>query len=318
MADYTRLTPQDLDTILAAYDLGELVFARPLTGGQANSSYQLTCATGTYTLSVCDEKTADEIHALVQLLLCLGEQGFPTTRPVLPVLKGAAQGLFVRFDDKPVYIKTFLPGELVRELTPAMTAQVGAAMADLHGTALPRQVEDALPQAFPYGFARFDEVIRAGLDHEFPPWLQDKKDWLSGHLDLAMPKGLIHGDIFWDNLLFEGGRLSAVLDFEEACRYYCLFDLGMAVVGCCSDSGRLVMENLHGLLLGYQSQRPLSDSEKEQFRPFLVYAATAAAFWRFRQYHLRRPDPDKQESYKALSDLADQAQTLTARDFFKG
>jgi homoserine kinase type II len=106
-----------------------------------------------------------------------------------------------------------------------------------------------------------------------------------------MARGLIHGDIFWDNLIFKKGTLTAVLDFEETCHYFLLFDLGMAAVGCCSAEGRFqCRKRSPGCYGATKTAALLTDSEKAQFVPFLVYAATATAFWRFRQYNLRYPD----------------------------
>ena len=124
-------------------------------------------------------------------------------------------------------------------------------------------------------------------------------------IDLTMARGFVHGDIFWDNLLFNNGKLTAVLDFEEACQYFLLYDLGMAAVGCCSAKGRFNAEKITWLLRGYQDLRPLTGPEKAQFIPFLVYAATATAFWRFRQYNLRYSDLNMEATYKEMADLAD-------------
>lgn len=302
MADYTKLNQTDIETLLDRYDLGPLEAAAPLSGGQANSSYQLTTPKGYFTLSVCDEKTAKETRVLTRVLEALASHGFPTTH-LVPARDGRA---FVTFREKPVYIKTYLDGEVSRDLDPAMLAQVGQAMARLHTLPAP----DGLPPAFPYGLAYFNEVLDTEISHPFKEWLSGKKAYMEATLDLSMARGFIHGDIFWDNLLFDRGNLVAVLDFEEACQYFFLYDLGMAAVGCCSSDGSFDRDKVSRLVRGYQARRPLSGKEKGQFTPFLVYAATAAAFWRFRQYNIRRPDPARADTYQELAALADQAAGL--------
>ncbi|WDP88379.1 MAG: homoserine kinase [Desulfobacter sp.] len=303
MADYTKLDVKDINDILGSYDLGRAEKAVPLSGGQANSSYRLNLSKGNFTLCVCDEKTPDEVEVLTRVLDYIDAGGFPSTRAV----HTAEGSSFIIHDGKPVYIKEFLPGKVVRDLDRSMLEQVGDAMAKLHELEPPA----GLPQAFPYGLGHFDEVLDSqGLSHPFKDWLAEKETWLKGELDPAMARGFIHGDIFWDNLLFDKGRLSAVLDFEEASLYYLLYDLGMAAVGCCSARGQFDRDKIDGMLRGYQNRRPLSRREREQFIPFLVYAATAAAFWRFRQYNLRHPDPDLADYYEELAALADQAGDL--------
>ena len=131
-----------------------------------------------------------------------------------------------------------------------------------------------------------------------------------------MKQGLIHGDLFWDNLVFDGETLAAVLDFEEACCYYLLFDLGMCAVGCCSQKGGLVPDLIRSLVRGYEQTRQLTDKERGQFGYFMEYAAVATSLWRFRQYNIRRPDPVRADSYQEMSSLPDQARNMDCRMFF--
>ncbi|MCG8683263.1 MAG: homoserine kinase [Desulfobacterales bacterium] len=302
MADYTKLDIKEIHTLLENYDLGTFESVEPLSGGQANSSYKIKTKKGWFTLSVCDEKTAQELLTMTRVLKRLSEHSFKSTR-LICTTNGKP---FVDYQSKPVYVKEFIDAEVIRDLDESMLNQVGSAMAILHGIEAP----DDLPQAFPYGRASFDEILKIDIDHPFKNWLEKKTVFLDSALDLSMAKGFIHGDIFWDNLLFKKGRLAAVLDFEEACHYYLLYDLGMASVGCCAENGQFITKKIKALLKGYQISRPLTDKEKELFRPFLVYAATAATFWRFRQYNIRYPQADLGDSYQELAGLADQAESM--------
>ena len=70
------------------------------------------------------------------------------------------------------------------------------------------------------------------------PWLAEEIDYLEQHITDNLPKGLIHGDLFYDNLLFDPlsgmpGGFKAIIDFEEACHYHLIFELGMGMVGAC-------------------------------------------------------------------------------------
>ncbi len=302
MADYTLLKNEDIETILKQYDLGDLNSATPLSGGQANSSYRLSTTRGRYTLSVCDEKTTEEVHTLTRVLTHLEVHNFPATRLVSPINNNK----FITFNDRPVYIKQYLEGEVVRKIDGPMLEQVGDAIGQLHALPTP----EYLPTAVVYGLDHFEEIRTADISHPFKGWLMDKKNWLESELDLTMVRGLIHGDIFWDNLLFDKGKLTALLDFEEVCQYFLLYDLGMAAVGCCSSEGSFNAEKITWLLKGYQKRHPMAVNEKAQFIPFLAYAATTTAFWRFRQYNLRYPDSNLAKSYKEMVALADQAPAL--------
>ncbi|MBU0972795.1 MAG: homoserine kinase [Proteobacteria bacterium] len=305
MADYTHLTPEIIKELIREYDLGELVSMAPLDGGQANSSVKINTRAGAFTLSVCDEKNQEDIRNLTRVLTHLEAHKFPCTR--LVTTRDATP--FIHYDGKPVYVKAFIEGEVCPNLSPKMLVQVGTAMAKLHGL-------DPVPGMaghFPYGLQSFDEIF--DTSHPYVDWLRGKKKFLETAIDPAMKKGVIHGDIFWDNLVFSHGRLTAVLDFEEACTYYTLFDMGMAAVGCCAPRGSLSMDRIKQLITGYQQVCPLTKPEKKQLKIFVEYAAVSASFWRFRQYNLRYFSSAKKDNYRELSILADQVHAMDAGCF---
>ncbi len=305
MADYTKLTIKIVKKLIAGYDLGEFESMTPLDGGQANSSVKISTKTGLFTLSVCDEKNQEEIQCLTRVLSHLEAQGFPATR----LVRTQSKKSFILHGGKPVYIKEFLAGEVCSNLSPRMLVQVGQAMAKLHGLEAPQ----GLPKQFPYGLKTFNEIFDG--NHPYVDWLREKKKFLETAIDPTMDKGFIHGDIFWDNLLFSDQSLVAILDFEEACIYYKLYDLGMAAVGCCAKSQTFSMDRVKQLVAGYQQVCPLGDAEKKQLKIFMEYAAVAASFWRFRQYNLRYPTPDKKDNYLELSSLADQVHAMDKGQF---
>lgn len=307
MADYTKLTLKIVKELIAEYNLGEFKSMTPLDGGQANSSMKISTLTGTFTLSVCDEKNQDDILCLTRTLTYLEAQGFPCTR--LIVTRNGSP--FILHETKPVYIKEFLTGEVCRDLSWGMLIQVGNTMAKLHALALPPD----LPEQFPYGLESFEELFGVGILHPYVNWLRQKKEFLLTAIDQTMARGFIHGDIFWDNLLFSNNTLVAILDFEEACAYYKLYDMGMAAVGCCAQNKKFSMDRVKQFVKGYEQVCPLTDPEKKQLKIFLEYAAVAASFWRFRQYNLRYPSPDKKNNYLELSCLADQIHSMEEQKF---
>ena len=301
MANYTKLTSPELKTLLDNYDLGEVLQVSPLEGGQANSSLKVSTVRETFTLSICDEKNGEDIENLTSILAYLDEKRFPTTK----LIKTKDDKKFVFHKSKPVFIKRFLQGEVIHDLTPTMIRQVGRAMAHLHSL----EPLDSMKSYFPYGIEAFDTLLKEEFTHEYLDWLANKKSYLERTMDPDMPRGFIHGDIFWDNVLFDEDLLVAILDFEEACHFYKLFDIGMAAVGCCSNNGNFNLSHITELLGGYAEICPFTTHEKSQLNVFIEYAAVAASFWRFRQYNIRHPNPDNAESYKELSALADQIHT---------
>lgn len=307
MAEYTKLTNDDVKVLLDAYDLGELASISPMQGGQANSSFKITTSDGRFILSVCDEKNTREVDCLTQILMHLENHNFPTSRPVR-TRKGS---FIISQGDKPAYIKKYMDGEVIKALSTAMLIQVGETMAALH--ALP--LLEIMPESFPYGMDSFDEIFEINMEHPYIDWLKRKKNFLKQSIDPGMARGFIHGDIFWDNLLFSNERLIAVLDFEEACHYYKLYDIAMCAVGCCGKGGRFDMEKVVSLLKGYQQHVLFTLQEKKQLKVFMEYAAVAGSFWRFRQYNIKYPSNAMSESYRELSSLADHIHEMTEDEF---
>ena len=300
MAEYTKLSPLDLQALVGKYNINGPVSVHPMEGGQANSSFKINTRDKAYILSVCDEKNPREIQTLVQILEHLRVHKFPTSRP----LATRTGDKIITHMGKPVYLKEFIPGQLKKNLDSAMVYHLGEGLKHLHQIPVP----DQLPHGFPHGLTAFENFLNKNHPHPFSHWLKDQWEFLGSRLDPTMPKGLIHGDVFWDNLIFDGNKLKAILDFEEACHYYLIFDLAMAAVGTCSREGKFDFNKVEALLRGYGG--PLSCHQGEQLGVFLVYAATAGAFWRFCQYNIHHPDPQKKESYKELSPLADQIRSL--------
>jgi homoserine kinase type II len=174
-------------------------------------------------------------------------------------------------------------------------------MARLHEIPAPSY----LPQSFPYGRSHFAEVTDSNLRHAYIDWLSEKTRYLHKNIPQHLPMALIHGDVFFDNVIVKGDQLMAIIDFEEACHYYRGFDLGMAIVGVCRDRQGISFKQAGQLIRGYQKKAALESIERESLKAFTIYAAVATSFWRFRQYHLRRPEPRLYEKHVEMQILAD-------------
>lgn len=307
MATYTTLDSSTVQTLLSAYNLGEIRDITPMSGGNANSSMIIDTGASKYVLSVCDEKNFDEISSLTATLDLLNKNTFPTSRLVKTVEGDSC----LHYQGKPVYVKEFIDGTVVKKLTPQMISQVGEALAKLHAIAPERYH----PNGFAYGLADFPTLFdRQG---DYPAWLADKTEMLKRCCPTGLPKGLIHGDLFYDNILFTGPNLSALLDFEEVCNYYLIFDLGMCAAGCCPTDSGFSLKLARALAEGYQRIRPLEPIERDLFQSHVVYGATATSFWRYRQFNVIIPTPDRAEDHLEMTMLADEVHAIPPQDFLQ-
>ena len=307
MTVYTQISRKELDQLLAQYDIGAVIDFEGLRAGQANSNFKLTARTGTYILSICDEKDFSEVEQLAGILLYLEKRGFQTTR----VIKSIAGNLVVSHDDKPAFLKYFLEGSIPDEISQKNARRLGREIACLHQIKPP----PGLPSKFAYGLECFGDVIDASADSEYRLWLKSKMAYLEKAISPELPRSIVHGDIFYDNTLFKDDELIAIIDFEEVCNYYRIFDLGMCAVGSCAGKGGLDFGKTRALMEGYNEIEKLQELEKKRFQTFIIYAATATSFWRFRQYNLLFPNHRKSKTYTQMNLIADQLHAFPPDDF---
>lgn len=301
-----RLQLLDIKKIARQYGLTVSAF-EPFSGGASNSSYLLQADKNRYVLTRFTNKEFPDVTKLAQLLRLLDEHNFPSTRLVLLPTGEAA----LMYRAKPVILKRYISGQVCSALDNAMLHQIGAAMARLHQIPPP----DFLPDEHPYGIQLFSSVIGRDINTEYESWLAGQLRYFEQHIPPNLPRGLIHGDLFYDNVLFEGG-LKAIIDFEDACCYYKAFDLGMAIVGLCTKATKLAPSAARALLMGYQQVRVLEEREKESLPLFIEYAATATSYWRFWKYHIHAPQAQKADKHWEMVRLAKQARAIPKASLF--
>ncbi|MCH8275266.1 MAG: homoserine kinase [Armatimonadetes bacterium] len=307
MSRNTPLQQHDIHKLAGKYALTEVGF-EPIEGG-ANSSYALHTHQGDYVLTVFDEKSWADVVKIGQLLLLLADCEFPTTR-LVPPTKG---GLATMYRDKPVMLKEYIVGHVFKDLDKTMVSQVGVAMARLHQVPAP----DFLPDKHPYGLQVFSRVIDRNINPTYESWLAEQLAYLARSIPSHLPRGLIHGDMFYDNVLFEGRELRAIIDFEEACHYYGVFDLGMGIVGLCADETTIALDRARALVNGYQQVKCIEEREKEALQLFVEYAATATSYWRFWAYQIYTPTARKANKYRQMVGLAEEVRAIPKERFLE-
>ena len=311
MALYARLDRAAVQGLARRFGIDDITVFSVMDGGRENTSYCIETHSGKYVLTLCDQKSLQQATNLASLLVYLTDHGIRTSRVVAP-LEGP---IVILHDEKPVMLKHHVDGDIAANLTGDLLVQLGEEMARLHKISAPSY----LPRSFPYGRSYFPEVLNSNLDHAYIDWLSEKKSYLQEQIPQNLPMTLIHGDVFFDNLIVQGDQLMAIIDFEEACHYYRSFDLGMAIVGACRDRQGICFEKAKRFIRGYQNNMTLESVEREALKTFAVYAAVATSFWRFRQYHVRRPEPqlcDKHVEMQTLADTISEYSDLSFTELF--
>ena len=297
MGLYAHLDRAAVESLARRFGIDDITAFSVMDSGSENTNYCVETNSGKYVLTLCDQKSLQHATNLANLLGYLTEQGIRTSRVVVPP-KGP---VVILHDQKPVILKRYVDGNITANITGNLLLQLGEEMARLHKISTPSY----LPKSFPYGRSYFPEVTDSSLDHAYIDWLSEKNSYLQKRIPENLPMTFIHGDVFFDNLIVRGDQLIAIIDFEEACHYYRSFDLGMVIVGTCRGRQGISFRKARRFIRGYQNDMTLRSDERECLQAFAVYAAVATSFWRFRQYHLRRPEPRFYDRHVEMQTLAD-------------
>ena len=277
----TRLDRADLQAVLDRYDVGQPVDFWPAAHGIENSNYFVRTRTEgaprEWVLTILEQ--APNAGAVFAPLLDLC---FAAGLPVAPVRRNAAGNLQESLRGKPLLLTPRLRGSHPQEPSTAQVAALGAIIAKLHLTtrnpsfATPNHPRD---ESWLTRTAKAVGGQLAGDDARLLECALRRVASLLHRDDLAdLPGGIIHGDLFRDNVLFDGDRLTGLLDFHHASKGWLIYDLAVAVNDWCSDlEGCLNEGQANALLAAYHEHRPLAQAEIERFPDFMTYAALA--FW---------------------------------------
>ena len=269
MAVYTNLGAEDLAALIAAYDVGELVSAKGIAEGVSNSNWLIETTgsdgTGARFILTMYEYRIDT----AQLPFYLGLLDHLSARdcPVPRTIHDRTGAAYRTIGDKAVALIEFLPGVSVDRPTPAQAEAVGAALAQLHGAV--GDFDKSLAQAM--GLAEWRRLLEncgrealAGIDPALPELAFSELDYLDAHWPDGLPRDVVHCDLFPDNVLMLGDRVSGLIDFYFAAEDFLAYDLAVThAAWCFEDRGkRFRPEISDALLTGYASGRGLSDAER--------------------------------------------------------
>jgi homoserine kinase type II len=261
MAVYTDVTDEELQQFLAGYDLGTLMSYKGIAEGVENSNFLLHTSTGAFILTLYEKRVAaGDLPFFLNLMEHLAARGLTCPQPVRN-RGGEALGQLAR---RPAAIVTFLDGVWIRRPSAAHCGAVGDALAQLHlaGADFDMTRRNGLSVAgwrplVETAAARAD-TVQAGLCDAIAAELARlERDW-----PRDLPQGVIHADLFPDNVFFLGDRLSGLIDFYFACTDALAYDVAVCLNAWCFEPDHSYnMTKGRALLHGYMRKRALSAPE---------------------------------------------------------
>ena len=294
---YTEVSFQDASDIVTAAELSNLVHLEKLSGGWTNSNYKLSLNDNTNrVLKIWDGQTFDEVNYLLSISTYLSDNGVPTPSPI-PFSNG--EFVIVK-NDLAWTLLPFVEGTWL-EPNDSSLYSLGRIQASLHLVVPPVNLKDK----YSMGDSLFDKLFSiADKRNEWSDFLYMLKSEINTLKQNIgdLPRGIIHGDLFPDNILGTNKTVNSILDFEEVCYDILAFDLVMTFVGCGWENGEPVVERWRALLEGYQSVRALSHEEMNSLSDLHRLATLSIAAWRYWQFVINLPDTEHTDRYLEMTD----------------
>jgi homoserine kinase type II len=261
MAVYTDVAAEDLTKFLAGYELGELLSYKGIAEGVENSNFLVHTGQGHYILTLYEKRVAaGDIPFFLGLMEHLAARGITCPQPVKN-RKGETLG---HLCGRPAAIVTFLDGMWIRRPDPRHCYALGAALARLHlaGADFAPKRRNALSVD---GWRPLYEQAASRADTVQPgigKIIQDELAHLERHWPANLPQGVIHADLFPDNVFFLGNALSGLIDFYFACTDTLAYDVAICLNAWCFEPDHSYnVTKGRELLQGYLRTRPLSPAE---------------------------------------------------------
>ena len=285
MSVYTELNDADMAAILSGYSLGTLCSFQGIAAGIENSNFFVDTDQGRFVLTIFERMEEQELPYFMRLMKHLSHHGLSC--PDVMVREDGS--LLFDVGDKKGCIVSCLGGRTLDELNMAQLRSSGHALATLHraGAGFPER------RSNPTGIRWLSETILGMQEDMAARYGSDAAGLLHDELVFQqaqnpdLPQGVIHGDLFVDNILFEGDEVTGVIDFYYAHDAAYAMDIAISLNAQAILLGRDDAERMQAFLEGYASLRPLGNEERAALPGLLRLAALR--FWSSRLYDALYP-----------------------------
>jgi homoserine kinase type II len=283
MAVFTRVSEADIAAWLSNYSLGTLIELQGIPAGIENTNYFVTTSNGRFVLTLFEILTSDDLPFFLNLMAHLARHGIPCPCPVAD-----KQNHFLgKLNGKPACIVSRLSGKSVTQPNTAQCAAVGAMLGQMHsaGQSFGDQMLNPRGSSWRAEAAR---QVKRFLPAQDAALLESEVALHAAHPLNGLPRGIIHADLFRDNVLMDGEHVGGLIDFYFACTGNLLYDVAITVNDwCMTPEGKLDATHTRAMLNAYHAARPFTAKEAEAWPMALRVAALR--FWISRLYDLYLP-----------------------------
>jgi len=273
MSVFTRVERDQLETFLKSYSQGTLVEYAGINAGIENTNYYVTTTQDRFVLTLFETLQASELPYFLNLMAYLAENGVPSAHPIAD-----NQGSYIRIlNDKPAALVKRLQGRSIEHPTTAHCRAVGTALGEMHNIGRSFK-ENRSNDRGPQWWRETEQKLLPRMSREDADLVRSEIHYQSSRRFLDLSRGVIHADLFRDNVLFTDQDLTGIIDFYYACNDVLLYDVAISVNDWCSGDDGAMNENLLATFLAaYQQLCPSQEVECEAW-PVMLRAA-ALRFW---------------------------------------
>jgi len=281
----TEVGVDEANELLNQAGLPNLNSMEILQGGWDNTNILLTLVDASkVVLKVWNANTIEEVGRVVARHCHLDEHGIPTAVPI----QLANGSLIAEKGGMAWTLLPFIEGGMLDTDENSLNS-LGENMALLHQI----PAADCFPDDYRMGWSLFEEMFviadETNTWSDFLITLKKESESLRNQIPEGLPQGVLHGDVFPDNVIGDGS-VAAILDLEEAFVGPCAFDLMMAFVGFGWNEDEPLTDRWNALLEGYESIRPLTQNERGALPALHRYATLSIAAWRYWKHVMTQPD----------------------------
>ncbi|NOT78193.1 MAG: phosphotransferase [Bacteriovoracaceae bacterium] len=300
MASYTQITLNEAQEILHLYGRSGVKSCTPLSLGISNSNYRVELESETVLLKISNDKNQEQLAAEQAILIYLKNQNYPYSLKPFPLLDGS---FIYQYGQ---YFGVLYP--FVQGIPPGPSdytcQEVGKAIARLHTISQDKDQLNHLRahEQVGYGAREIADYVKTKqCPEDFKKiFTQLFPDELREFLKTPFNKGIIHGDLYYDNTLFDHNKISTVLDFEQAGLGEYILDLGISISGTCLEKGRVITPLVNSYLSGYEALRPMPSEEKKFLDQAIMLGLFSISLWRIKRFKERNLNPLMENSYQDL------------------
>ena len=277
MAVYTKITDAEFSSALKLYNIGDFKLAKGIAEGVENTNYLLETTHNKYIATIYEKRVnVNELPFFLKLMQHFSQDKIPSPLPVYAINGDLLQDI----QGKKFSIVSFLSGKSVKRISNNHCFELGKMLANMHNSSLSFEMSRENNMSLPMWQEMFSEIksktdsFKVGISKEIEKSLSYIADKWAIAEKSNLPRGIIHADLFPDNVFFTDNKVTGVLDFYFACNDFFVHDVAITMNAWCFEHGcEFNITKARNLLRGYNSVRKFTDDELKMLPVFASGAA---------------------------------------------